>query len=163
VNFTNLLDPNRDHVEGLKFLNQPNRRPYYDKTPFLGTPETQIDGSTRQIVPLGTGTYQVTETDGTSTQQIDNGTLHLSKDDTPATRAASVHVNGLDYVTGISDDGSNVGKNATSLADPGQTKSYKWYAAKQGQYFLFSTGATTGGEGNGGQVDHGLFGAVVVE
>src|SRR6185503_15425988 len=35
VTFTNYLDPNRAHVEQLQFLNQPNRRPYYDKTPML--------------------------------------------------------------------------------------------------------------------------------
>jgi hypothetical protein len=74
-----------------------------------------------------------------------------------------VHVNGLDYFNGIADDGANLGNNVSSLATPGQTKIYKWYAAKQGQYMLYSTGATTGGEGNGGQIDHGLFGAVNVE
>lgn len=164
VNFTNYLDPNRAHVEQLQFLNQPNRRPYYDKTPFFGPVETQIDGSVRKIEPLGSGTFQVKQynTDGTI-EQIDDGRVRLSQQDTPATRAASVHVNGLDYVNGIADDGANVGKNATSLANPGQTKTYKWYAAKQGQYFLYSTAATTGGEGNGGQVDHGLFGSVNVE
>jgi hypothetical protein len=164
VNFTNYLDPNRAHVEQLQFLNQPNRRPYYDVTPFFGPVELQIDGSTRKIEPLTRNTYQVKQynTDGT-VQVIDAGAVHLSQNDTPATRYASVHVNGLDYYIGISDDGANVGKNASSLAAPGQSKTYKWYAAKQGQYMLFSTAATTGGEGNGGQVDHGLFGAVVVE
>jgi len=164
VNFTNLLDPNRAHVEQLQFLNQPNRRPYYDKTPLFGPVENQIDGSVRKIEPLGTNTFQVKQynPDG-SVQVIDDGTVHLSKDDTPATRYASVHVNGMDYVNGIQDDGSNVGKNASSLAPPGQTKTYKWYAAKQGQYLIYSTAATTGGEGNGGQVDHGLFGSVNVE
>src|SRR6185295_14674682 len=76
---------------------------------------------------------------------------------------ASMHVNGLDYANGIADDGSNVGKNATSLANPNGVRTYKWYAAKQGQYFLYSTAATIGGEGNGGQIVHGLFGAVNVE
>jgi hypothetical protein len=147
VNFTNYLDPNRAHVEQLQFLNTPNRRPYYDRTPFFGPVETQIDGSVRKIEPLGTGTFQVKQynTDG-SVEQIDDGKVHLSQDDTPATRSASVHVNGLDYFNGVADDGANVGKNATSLANPGQTKSYKWYAAKQGQYFLYSTAATIGGE-----------------
>jgi manganese oxidase len=160
VNFTNYLDPNRADVETLQFLNTPNRRPYYDRNPLFGPVEEQIDGSIRKIVPLGTGTYKVVDGSG---RLIDDGTVHLSKDDTPATRTASVHVNGLDYYNGIADDGANVGKNATSLAKPGQTRTYEWYAAKQGQYFLFSTAATIGGEGNGGQVVHGLFGAVNVE
>jgi len=160
VNFTNYLDPNRADVENLHFLNTPNRRSYYDRNPLFGPFEAQVDGDTRQIVPLGPGTYKVIDGSG---HLVDDGTVHLSKDDTPATRTASVHVNGLDYVNGISDDGANVGKNATSLANPGQTKTYKWYAAKQGQYFLYSTAATIGGEGNGGQIVHGLFGAVNVE
>ena len=65
VNFTNWLDPNRAHVENLQFLNQPNRRPYYDVTPFFGPVETQIDGSVRKILPLGAGTYQVKQTSPT--------------------------------------------------------------------------------------------------
>jgi hypothetical protein len=92
-----------------------------------------------------------------------DGQVHLSKDDTPATRTASVHVNGLDLFGSIASDGSNVGQNASSLVGPNQTAVYKWYAAKQGQYLLYSTAATSGGEGDGGQVVHGLFGSVNVE
>jgi Tol biopolymer transport system component len=80
------------------------------------------------------------------------------------TRAASMHVNGLDYVNspGIS-DGANVGKNTSSLVESGQTKTYTWYGRKQGQYMIHSMGANVGGEGDGGQAVLGLFGAVVVE
>lgn len=92
-----------------------------------------------------------------------DGNVHLSQEDTPATRTASVHVNGLDLVGSIASDGSNVGQNASSLVGPGQTAVYKWYAAKQGQYLLYSTAATSGGEGDGGQLVHGLFGTVNVE
>ena len=166
VVFKNFLNPNRANVENLQFLNAPNRRPYYDRNPFFGPIQIQIDGSIRKIEPLGTGTGKVQvkqyNTDGT-VEVIDDGTVHLSQDDTPATRTASVHVNGLDYFNGVQDDGANVGNNVSSLAAPNQSKTYKWYAAKQGQYFLFSTAATTGGEGNGGQIVHGLFGAVNVE
>ena len=80
-----------------------------------------------------------------------------------ATRNASVHVNGLDYVVGLEDDGANVGVNPSSLAAPGETKTYIWYAARQGQYMINSMGAAAGGEGDGGQVDLGLFGSVNVE
>lgn len=92
-----------------------------------------------------------------------DGLVNLSEKDTPATRTASVHVNGLDLVGSIASDGSNVGMNASSLVAPNQSKVYKWYAAKQGQYLLFSTAATSGGEGDGGQITHGLFGTVNVE
>ncbi len=89
--------------------------------------------------------------------------INPNENDRPATPTASFHVNGLDYLGTIQSDGAFVGKNPSSLAAPGQTRIYKWYAAKQGQYFAFSQGATSGGEGDGGQVVHGLFGAVIVE
>jgi manganese oxidase len=91
------------------------------------------------------------------------GTSNIPSDST-ATRTASIHVNGLDYVNGPgADDGANVGNNASSLAAPGQTRTYTWYAKGQGQYLAFSGGAMAGGEGDGGQLDLGLFGSVNVE
>jgi hypothetical protein len=80
-----------------------------------------------------------------------------------ATRTASIHVNGLDYVGSIASDGANVGRNASSLAAPGDTKTYTWYAKKQGQYLMYSMGANAGGEGDNGQPGLGLFGSVNVE
>lgn len=80
----------------------------------------------------------------------------------PATRAASFHVIGM-QAQGIESDGSNVADNASSLANPGETKTYTFYAQKEGTYFAYSTAAMTGGEGNGGSLAHGLFGAVNVE
>jgi hypothetical protein len=85
-------------------------------------------------------------------------------DNSTFTRSASIHVNGLDYVNGPNDDdGANVGNNNSSLAAPGQSRTYKWYAAKQGQYLMYSMGAPAGGEGDGGQLDLGLFGSINVE
>ncbi|HEY0004027.1 MAG TPA: multicopper oxidase domain-containing protein [Pyrinomonadaceae bacterium] len=84
--------------------------------------------------------------------------------DSTFTRKASIHVNGLDYVRGASfDDGANVGRNVSTLAAPGDTVIYKWYAAKEGQYLMYSMGAPVGGEGDGGQPDLGLFGSINVE
>jgi manganese oxidase len=80
------------------------------------------------------------------------------------TRTASMHVNGMDYVRDVDlDDGANVGRNESSLAAPGETRTYKWYAAKQGQYLMYSMGAPDGGEGDGGQPVLGLFGSINVE
>ena len=79
------------------------------------------------------------------------------------TRTASIHVNGLDYVGSIASDGANVGRNASSLAAPGDTKIYTLYAKKQGQYLMYSMGANAGGEGDNGQPGLGLFGSVNVE
>ncbi|HEX2253496.1 MAG TPA: copper oxidase [Thermoanaerobaculia bacterium] len=81
----------------------------------------------------------------------------------PAVRKASIHAVGMELVDDISDDGSYVGKNASSLVDPGGSAEYTFYAAREGQHLFYSAGTTTGGEGDGGQLNTGLFGAIVVE
>ena len=82
--------------------------------------------------------------------------------DEPVTRHASMHVNGLDYVGSIQSDGANVGTNPSSLAAPGETVIYKWYAKAEGGYLFYSMGAAAGGEGDGGQLGLGLFGSIDV-
>lgn len=84
-------------------------------------------------------------------------------DEQPATRTASVHVLGMQLVDGIASDGSNVGKNGGSLVAPGGSANYTFYAEREGAYLLYSTAATTGGEGDGGSLTASLFGAVNVE
>jgi hypothetical protein len=87
----------------------------------------------------------------------------------PATRHASIHVVGLQLVNDIKDDGSNVGRNPNppgGLVAPGGRATYTLYAdgaMKEGVHLLYSAGATTTGEGDGGQISPGLFGAVNVE
>lgn len=81
----------------------------------------------------------------------------------PATRHASMHVNGLSLVDSIDSQGVNVGMNPSSLAAPGETRVYTWYAKKEGTYFFYSMGAPAGGEGDGGQLGLGLFGSVNVQ
>jgi len=88
---------------------------------------------------------------------------YRADDNQPATRTASAHVVGLQLVGGISSDGSNVGKNQSSLVTPGNSAIYTYYAEREGSHLLYSTAATTGGEGNGGSISMGLFGAVNVE
>ncbi len=83
--------------------------------------------------------------------------------DEPATRSASVHVVGMNLAGSIAFDGSNVGRNSDGLAAVGASKSYTFHAEREGGYLLYSTGATTGGEGDGGSLPAGLFGAVNVE
>ena len=93
-----------------------------------------------------------------------NWLAHSPADDNqPHTRTASVHVMGLQLVNGISDDGSNVGRNTSSLVAPGGSATYTYYAEREGNHLLYSTAATTGGEGNGGSLAMGLFGSVNVE
>ncbi len=75
----------------------------------------------------------------------------------------------MQLVNNIRDDGSNVGSNPTSnnrpggLVRPGQSITYRLFAEKEGTHLMYSTAATTGGEGDGGQIPPGLFGAVNVE
>ncbi|HEX8474951.1 MAG TPA: Ig-like domain-containing protein, partial [Pyrinomonadaceae bacterium] len=84
-------------------------------------------------------------------------------DNQPHTRTAAVHVIGMQLVNGILDDGSNVGRNQSSLIQPGDTATYTLYAEREGNHLLYSSAATTGGEGDGGSLAMGLFGSVNVE
>lgn len=81
----------------------------------------------------------------------------------PATRMASVRAIGLQLVNGIFDDGSFVGRNASSLVPPGGHATFTFYAEREGSHMLYSQGTTTGGEGDGGQLNAGLFGSVNVQ
>jgi len=83
--------------------------------------------------------------------------------DQPATRTAGIHVVGMELVNGIASDGSNVGVNPSSLIPPGATTIYTYTATREGNNLMYSTAATTGGEGDGGTLPEGLFGSVNVE
>jgi hypothetical protein len=88
----------------------------------------------------------------------------------PTTTAAGVHVQGLTWVNGASDDGSYVGVNASSLVAPGKWTTYTLFAEHEGSYLLYSTAddwtnpnpATSGGA-DGGTLAAGLFGSVNVQ
>jgi hypothetical protein len=87
----------------------------------------------------------------------------------PVTRDASIHVNGMQLVGDIADDGSFVGRNASSLTPPGGENSYTFYAeinrppSASNAYALYSMGSITGAQGAGGTISFGLFGGVNVE
>ena len=81
----------------------------------------------------------------------------------PATRTASAHIMGLQLVGTIQSDGSNVGQNQSSLVNPGASATYTYIAQREGSHLLYSTAATTGGEGDGGSLAMGLFGSVNVQ
>lgn len=80
----------------------------------------------------------------------------------PQTRSTSLHVNGLEWAGSSSDDGSNVGKNSSSLVGPGSTTVYTLHAAAEGTYLLYSGSSGVGGA-SGGQITEGLFGSVNVQ
>ncbi|HEX6100044.1 MAG TPA: copper oxidase [Thermoanaerobaculia bacterium] len=81
----------------------------------------------------------------------------------PATRTASIRALGLQLVNSIASDGSNVGANASSLVSPGGTATYTYYAEREASHLLYSAAAQTGGEGDGGSMNAGLFGAITVQ
>ena len=89
------------------------------------------------------------------------------------TPEVSLHVQGMEWVTGPKDDGSFVGKNDSSLASPSptapppagttwppQTQTYTLYAKAEGAYLLYSMGDTSS---IGTHITNGLFGALNVQ
>jgi hypothetical protein len=80
-----------------------------------------------------------------------------------ATRWASIHAVGMQWTSSSLDDGSYVGANPNGLVDVGQSTVYNLHAKREGEHLLHSSGALAGGEGDGGQLNAGLFGAIIVE
>lgn len=114
--------------------------------------------------PSGEASIEEIDKSKTGQRPVEMSDVPISQD-ALATRYASMHVNGLEYVTanGINSDGTNVGINTLSMVKPGATTVYTWYGKKQGGFFFHSMGAPVGGEGNGGQLDLGLFGSINVQ
>ena len=87
---------------------------------------------------------------------------------TSTTSEVSIHVEGLEWVTGPGDDGSFVGKNNSSLASaspvspnlPPATQTYTLFAKAEGTFLLYTMGDTSS---TGNQLINGLFGAVNVQ
>ncbi|HKI00570.1 MAG TPA: copper oxidase [Thermoanaerobaculia bacterium] len=84
-------------------------------------------------------------------------------DNQSATRWASIHAVGMQWTSSSLDDGSYVGANPNGLVNVGQSIIYTTYADREGEHVLNSAGALAGGEGDGGQANSGLFGALIVE
>lgn len=100
--------------------------------------------------------------EGNPAYRVARGPGGGEESDTPATRDASIHVNGLQYLD-IEADGAHVGNNPSSLVAPGEQTTYRLYAEEEGTFFLRSMGAQVGGEGLGAMTALGLFGAVHVQ
>lgn len=89
------------------------------------------------------------------------------------TPEVSLHVQGMEWVTGAKDDGSFVGKNDSSLASPNPTsapppgtqwpsskQTYTLFAKAEGTFLMYSMGDTTS---IGSHITNGLFGALNVQ
>jgi hypothetical protein len=75
------------------------------------------------------------------------------------TRWAGIHATGIELVGNIDSDASWIGKNPNSLAKPGEVFVYKWYAAEEGTFLIYSPADMESGQ----QAREGLFGAINVE
>jgi manganese oxidase len=87
----------------------------------------------------------------------------MTINDQVAERRAGFTPLGLSALDSAGDTSSFVGKNANTLAAPGQTRTYRFYADAEGQHLVLSHAVTFGGEGTAGNLSNGLFGVVVVE
>ncbi len=91
--------------------------------------------------------------------------IPTSVDEQVADRRTSFHANGMQLRSagGILNDGSFVGANPSSLAEPGQRLTYNLYAEREQVYQVVSHGALVGSDANQGNVANGLFGQIIVE
>ncbi len=76
------------------------------------------------------------------------------------TTEVSLHVQGMEWVTGPKDDGSFVGRNESSLAGLSGSQKYTLFARQEGSFLLYTTGDTSS---EGKQLVRGLFGALNVQ
>ena len=84
-----------------------------------------------------------------------------------STSEVSLHVQGMEWLSGPTDDGSFVGSNNSSLASssvqanmPPVTQTYTLFAKEEGTFLLYTTGDTSTA---GNQLINGLFGALNVQ
>jgi hypothetical protein len=83
--------------------------------------------------------------------------------DQVAERMAGFHPQGMELVEDINDDSSFVGRNESSLIAPGEAKTYRFRAVKEGAFLVTNPAATFGGEGLSGNHTIGGFAVVNVE
>lgn len=84
------------------------------------------------------------------------------RNDWPRTRCASITISGLTPA------GDTFDPHTTGIAGilPGESMTYQWNIATTAQpstHLFFSNAAPAGGEGDGGSIVHGLFGALHIE
>ncbi len=83
--------------------------------------------------------------------------IHLTNE---LPQPVGMHLLGDGYSV-VESDGAAVGRNPSSLVDPGQSRTYVWECRHEGVFAFHDMGDLSGGED--GTNIHGLFGALVVE
>jgi len=98
---------------------------------------------------------------------VSDGTPQITTfvDEQVADRRTSFHANGMQLRTlgGIANDGSFVGKNASSLMAPGQSTTYRLFGEREQVFQIISHGSQVGSDANQGNTANGLLGQVIVE
>ena len=84
-------------------------------------------------------------------------------DNQPATRTASIHAVGLQLKTAFLTTARTSARTRAVWSLRATALPITLYAEKEGGHLLYSTAATTGGEGDGGSLPMGLFGAINIE
>ena len=97
--------------------------------------------------------------------QITQSQITNSQGNLQVTRAASLHIKGMEMVDTIASDGSYNGKNLSSLVKPGDSIIYTLLAAEEGTFMLYSTGADMDNYGglSAAQLGNGLFGTINIQ
>ena len=94
-------------------------------------------------------------------ERTDEGETH-NKDkrtnDWPTTRTASIVIPSL-----TAEDGTDVVCTGVVPVEPGESVTCSWKLEREGSHLFYSHGAPAGGEGDGGSLVQGLFGALNVE
>ena len=156
VHFTNMLSPEQPDLSSTIWkapytnLNKVKLEPLPGEEELGEEPEKPISG---EAAIKGCGSEQAT---GNPPNPADR------RNDWPRTRCASITVSGLTSL------GNAFDPRTTGIAgiEPGKSITYEWQidpSATPSTHLFFSNAAPAGGEGDGGSLVHGLFGALHVE
>jgi hypothetical protein len=156
VHFTNMLSPEQPDLSSTNWpapytnLNKKELPPLPGEAEEEEAPESTIEG---EAAIKGCGSESAT---GRPPNPADR------RNDWPRTRCASITVSGLTSL-GITFDPRTTG---IAGIEPGKSITYEWQiapSATPSTHLFFSNAAPAGGEGDGGSLVHGLFGALHVE
>lgn len=152
VHFSNMLSPEQPDLSS-----QPWPAPYtnLNETELPGTAEAEPPS------PPVVGAAAVRGCGSESASMVPRNPVDR-RNDWPRTRCAGITISGL------TPSGNGFDPAVTGLAGiaPGQTYTYQWnipVSAETSTHLFFSDAAPAGGEGDGGSLVHGLFGALHVE
>ncbi len=174
VRFHNLLTPaHHDELSGDPIQYEGRVPAHLQDPPGKVYPIAEADAAGRQLVKMESVSNDRPLTRAAS--------FHVNGLDVLPVPEAACPVSSERHVWLCGTDGGNVGHNRASVRGalptalreqlrrqggqvlPGQSAVYRIYAFREGTYFAYSTGATVGGEGAGGQLGAGLFAAVNVQ